>query len=213
MIVATRPVALYVLRAHRGRSTSDTAEADPVIPDSAQALTEACVQCARHSHSLLLESWIDGSFHTFDYFNNLYLLSVGTILAVSSLLNTPGSSKDRDDFELCLQLLTELKSNGNCAAVEFARHLGSMKNCMNNIDEPSQVLNGDNVNNLEMAVSSLGDIGMSYPSGSTPYNMTAGMALAEPSMQAFLAQTDPSFQQMDLSILQHELDGFYWPEG
>ncbi|KAK6086217.1 fungal specific transcription factor domain-containing protein [Seiridium cupressi] len=212
MIVATRPVALYMLRAHRGRWSADPAQTDVVIPDNVQALTEACIQCARHSHSILLDSWIAGSFLTFDYFDTLYIFSVATIFAVSSLLNGPGSSKDHDDFELSLQLLTELKGNGNCAAVEFCRHLESMKTCMSRIDQSTQESQRGNVNGLDMAVHGLGDIGMGYPSGNTPYNMTAGMALAEPSMQAFLAQTDPNFQQMDLSLLQHELDGFYWPE-
>lgn len=213
MIVATRPVALYTLRAYRDKWSSNTAQPKPTIPDNVQALTEACIQSARHSHSLLMESWTDGSFLTFDYFDTLYLFSVATILAVSSLLNSSGSSKDRDDFELSLQLLTELKDNGNCAAVEFSRHLESMKTCINRIEGSAQFSNGSSINAVDIRVAGLGDIGMGYPSGNTPYNMTAGMALAEPSMQAFLAQTDPNFQQMDLSIIQHELDGFFWPEG
>ncbi|KAH8198071.1 hypothetical protein TruAng_007743 [Truncatella angustata] len=213
MIVATRPVALYVLRAHRGTKTSTTGQSTPVIPDNAQALTDACVRCARHSHSLLMDSWVDGSFFTFDYFDTLNLFSVATILAVSSLLNAPGSSKDRDDFELSLQLLTDLKGNGNCAAVEFSRHLESMKACMNRIEDSEHISDVNDVDGLDITVPNFNGIGLPYASSSTTYNMTAGMALAEPSMQAFLAQTDPNFQQMDLSLLHHELDGFYWPEG
>lgn len=211
MIAATRPVALYVLRVHRGRGAPGTALANP-IPDNAQALTDACIRCARHSHSLLMESWVDGSFVTFDYSDTLYLFSVATILAVSTILNVPGSSKDRDDFELSTQLLMELKDSGNCAAVEFYRHLESMKLCMNKIDESLQGSNAGGVGGIGITVPNLGDISMNYTSGGTPYHMTAGMALAEPSMQAFLAQTDPNFQQMDPSLLQHEFDGFYWPE-
>ncbi|ETS84600.1 hypothetical protein PFICI_02625 [Pestalotiopsis fici W106-1] len=209
MIVATRPIALYMLRAQQNRWSSDVAQPSPEIPDNVQALTEACTQCARHSYSLLAESWVDGSFLTMDYFDTLYLFSAATILAVSSMLNTPGSSKDRDDFEFSLQLLLKLKSNGNCAAVEFSQHLESMKTWMAR-QMPAQ---SDVGSGLDIAVTGLGDAGMGFSSGSTPYNMTAGMALAEPSMQAFLAQSDPNFQQIDLSILQHEPEGFYWPEG
>lgn len=216
MIVATRPVALYMLRAQQNRwASTSAAEPSPEIPDNVQALTEACTQCARHSYSLLAESWVDGSFLTMDYFDTLYLFSAATILAVSSMLNTAGSSKDRDDFEFSLQLLLKLKSNGNCAAVEFSQHLESMKTWMARQVVPVQSSDvGSSGGGLDIAVAGLGDAaGMGFSSGSTPYNMTAGMALAEPSMQAFLAQSDTNFQQIDLSILQHEPEGFYWPEG
>ncbi|KAK6223336.1 hypothetical protein LQW54_000453 [Pestalotiopsis sp. IQ-011] len=221
MIVTTRPVALYMLRAQQNKwssASSTTREPSPDIPDNVQALTEACTQCARHSYSLLAESWVDGSFLAMDYFDTLYLFSAATILALSSLLRGPGSAKDRDDFDTALQLLLELRGSGNCAAVEFSQHLESMKAWMARQAgvKPVGVSGGGLGDDMAMSggLRGGGDAGgMGFSSGSTPYNMTAGMALAEPSMQAFLAQSDPNFQQIDLSILHHELDGFYWPEG
>ncbi|KAI4595290.1 hypothetical protein KJ359_006964 [Pestalotiopsis sp. 9143b] len=223
MIVTTRPVALYMLRAQQNKwsssASSATREPSPDIPDNVQALTEACTQCARHSYSLLAESWVDGSFLAMDYFDTLYLFSAATILALSSLLRGPGSAKDRDDFDTALQLLLELRGSGNCAAVEFSQHLESMKAWMARQAGVHPVgVGGSGALGDDMAMpgglGGGGDAGgMGFSSGSTPYNMTAGMALAEPSMQAFLAQSDPNFQQIDLSILHHELDGFYWPEG
>ncbi|KAI1843554.1 hypothetical protein JX266_010187 [Neoarthrinium moseri] len=216
MIVATRPVALYVLRAHRETWSMPNPAPKPNIPANVQTLTDACIRCARHSFSLLVDSWVDGSFLTFDYSPTLYLFSAATILSLSSLLQGQGSSKDRDDFELALQLTTELNQNGNCAAVEFERHLQAMKGCMKVFEESTQVsTHTDGIDSSGMVSQAPGSMGLDYALGTTTYNtgtFTAGMALAEPSMQAFLSQSDPNFQHMDISILQNDFDGFYWPE-
>lgn len=220
MIVATRPVALYVLRAERdAESANSTTARTPTIPENVHALADACLRCARHSCSVLLDSWLDGSFQTFHYFSTLYLFSAATVLALSSELKGKGSYKDRDDFELASQLMMELKQNGSLAAVELSRHLQAMRARMSNGEEDPTQPSGhrSNVGGLSMGPHmASGSTDSSYPSGGTSWNngalMSAGMALAEPSMQAFLSQTEPNFQHMDILFLQNGFEGIYWPE-
>jgi proline utilization trans-activator len=212
MIVATRPVALYVFRAQRDARLSTT---PANIPDNVQTLADACVRCARYSCSILLDSWLDGSFLTFEYFSTLYLFSAGSVLALSSQMKNKGSYKDREDFELASQLMTELKQSGNMAAVEFSRHFGSMESFMSSGGGGSTPLSGQG-NAATGPQASDGSTGSGHPSSDAPMNrsavMTAGMALAEPSMQAFLSLPEPNFQHMDMSFLQNDFDGFYWPD-
>ncbi|CAG8074489.1 unnamed protein product [Penicillium olsonii] len=125
IIVATRPILLHVLRfqiaASRGDSASSQASA------SAIALSEACVRCARHSVQLLAQSWIDGSFITFDCFFTQYLFSSLVILAISIKLEGADNQVDRDNFAQATQLLTELKDVGNFAAQEYCHHVEAIE--------------------------------------------------------------------------------------
>ena len=211
MVLATRPVLLYVL------STKLQAERDPnlrlqaEVPEDVQALAEACIRCSRHSYSLLMECWIDGSFSTFDYFNTQYLFSAATVLAISALLGGARSSKDKEDFELATQLLADLKQNGSFTATEFCQHIVAIKNSMSTV--PSWHQDHAQLSNVP-ASSGQSEIAYQLTDLSYPDSlMTAEMALAEPSVQAFLSQTDPSLQHMDLSMVDDGLGSFYWPDG
>ncbi|KAK9233971.1 hypothetical protein V1525DRAFT_102792 [Lipomyces kononenkoae] len=82
LILATRPVLLLVLRRHVAASRTPGAEAQ--IPDSSQAIADACIRCARQSSPLLTESWINGAFHVVDYFYTQHLFSATTRLANNS---------------------------------------------------------------------------------------------------------------------------------
>ncbi|KAH8901297.1 hypothetical protein GQ53DRAFT_835153 [Thozetella sp. PMI_491] len=212
VVLATRPVLLSVLRAHRDAWQSSTSTQDaPQIPENVQALADACIRCSKHSHRLLTEAWLDGSFSTFDYFNSQYLFTVATVLSISGLLQGPRSAKDEEDFQLATQLLAELKQNGSFAANEFHQHLVATEACIRAL--PARTENPGSTTSFTPVASSSDTITaqvaeVAYP---MPF-MTAEMALAEPSLQAFLAQNDPNLQHMDISILENGLDGFYWPE-
>ncbi|KAI3529766.1 fungal specific transcription factor [Colletotrichum filicis] len=103
------------------------------VPASAITLSEACIRCARHSIRLLTESWIDGSFATFDYFYTQYLFSALTILAASSLLqdSTSGAgttpNDDKEAFEESVRFLSQLRDAGNFAAMEYCHHVDVMR--------------------------------------------------------------------------------------
>ncbi|KAJ9644500.1 hypothetical protein H2199_003463 [Coniosporium tulheliwenetii] len=164
-------------------------------------------------HLSFNQAWIDGSFATFSYFNTQYLFSAATILAISSLLNDRDSQNDGDDFEAAAQFLTQLEQNGNFAAKEFCRHIDAMRVSMKAIsgrrDESSSDPRG-----VYPALTTPRMPGAIQEAG-LPYigsMVTAGMALAEPSLQELLSQPDFNLQFMDTPIYDDALQSLYWPE-
>ena len=205
MILATRPVLLHTLRMHKEANGNTPNTAEQTISNSVQALAEACVRCARHSYATLVESWIEGTFRTFDYFNTQYLFSAVTILAISSLIGVPESSKDREDFVFAGQLLGNLRDSGSFAATEFCRHIDAMKSDIH--DFLSNV--SPNPQEADVAVSA-DDQGQPTIMAQSPQLMTSGMALAEPSVEAFL-QSEQGLPQVDFFLDDAQLEGIYWP--
>jgi proline utilization trans-activator len=157
--------------------------------DNAQALADTCIQCARHSYNLLSESWLRGAFAVFDYFSTHYLFSCATVLAVSSLLGREDGHHDGDHFEVASQFLEQLQNNGNYCAREFYGHINAMKRSMDLLNSRGrETLTSKSTT---FASRELADI-RSIPRTST--FITAGMALAEPSLQEFLAQPNLDIQ-------------------
>lgn len=184
------------------------------VSSDVQALAEACIRCSRHSYSLLMECWIDGSYATFDYLNTQYLFSAATILAVSALLGGARSSKDEEDFEQAAELLADLDKNGSYAAKEYCQHVAAMKESIRVLPSRAQQRQ-EEASRAPIGIPVSGDPGVPYQLADLSYSgslMTAEMALAEPSLQAFLSQTDPNLQHMDMSMLDNGLGSFYWPE-
>lgn len=101
-------------------------QAESQIPDAAQTLAETCMGCARHSCSMLIESWTNGSLMIFDYFDTQHMFSSATILALSIFHNGNTSTSDKDRLECIEQFLSQLKSNGNFAASEFHQHISAI---------------------------------------------------------------------------------------
>ncbi|KIA75348.1 hypothetical protein HK57_00177 [Aspergillus ustus] len=121
VILATRPILLHVLRTHR--------ELNPV-PSSAVALADTCVRYARLSCQSLIDSWANGSFMIFDFFYIQYLFAAATVLGISSLLEGKDNQSDREQFDVAVQLLYQLKSVGNYAAAEFHSHIEAIERLM-----------------------------------------------------------------------------------
>lgn len=121
---------LHVFRTHKHlwSTTIPARNLKQEIGETMLALAEACIRCARHSHQLLTDCWIDGSFAIFDYTYTQYLFSATTILAISSLsVGRSDQEEDRDSFEYAYQFIDQLKRNGNFAAVEFWRHVDHIR--------------------------------------------------------------------------------------
>jgi hypothetical protein len=176
------------------------------VLESALALSETCIQCARHSYRLLTEAWINGSFALYDYFNTQYLFSASTILAISSLLGSTQSASDSDCFINAAELLEQLDQGGNFAAKEYGKHLVVMKLSVAKAHAREGGQTGSEVAPIE-ASTAIQDSTFAYP-GSI---MTAGMALAEPSLQELLAEPNLNLQLFDTPVF----DGMqtpYWPE-
>ncbi|TDZ20293.1 putative transcriptional regulatory protein [Colletotrichum orbiculare MAFF 240422] len=185
------------------------------VPASAITLAEACIRCARHSVRLLTDSWIDGSFATFDYFYTQYLFSALTILGASSLLEGPESRGDREAFEESARFLSQLRDAGNYAAQEYCHHVDVMKADLEAFHAKRMGLGTD----LSDARSFM-DESARLQSQSTafagslpirPLHTTAGMALAEPSLEELLAQPMLDLQFLESSFYD-DLQEFYWPD-
>ncbi|KAI8306072.1 putative transcriptional regulatory protein [Colletotrichum sp. SAR11_240] len=132
---------------------------------------------------------------------NQYLFSASTILAISSLLNGKESQNDREQFEEAAQFLSQLRDNGNFAAGEFCQHIDAMKAMMAaaHARRGGYSVAGDASTLLGDATATFGDA-MNIAQPFTAQNTTAGMALAEPSLQELLAQPILDLQFIDASI-------------
>ncbi|KIL88264.1 transcriptional regulatory protein [Fusarium avenaceum] len=106
LILATRPVLLYIFRQHISKATTTSTDSRP----PGQVVDVA-------------DSWVNGEFHIFDYSYVRYLFSSAIILAISSTLDRGTSPNDKDEFNLAIGFLQQLEQNGNPAAMEFYAHI------------------------------------------------------------------------------------------
>ncbi|CAG7942852.1 unnamed protein product [Penicillium nalgiovense] len=141
VILTTRPTLLHLLMtlSKKGKphpDTNNTSGAEPEreredvsVSQPVLTLSEACIHAARHSHSMILTRWINGSMPTFGYFHAHYLFSSALILAMSSFVPI-GSPTDMTGFDSALDLLRSMTDNGNLAAAEFYHNLEQVKVCL-----------------------------------------------------------------------------------
>ncbi|KAK7729500.1 hypothetical protein SLS57_001987 [Botryosphaeria dothidea] len=209
VVLATRPILLHVFRTYRESLRTPASSPTPPIPETAIALAEACIRCARHSYRLLTESWIDGAFATFGYFDTQYLFSAATILAISSLMNGKDAQSDGDHFETGAQFLGQLEHGGNFAAKEFCRHIDAMKLLMREAGGTGSYAVDASAAPSSNIPGAVQNEEIQYTPGSM---VTAGMALAEPSLQEFLSQPDIDLRFIDTSIYDSGLQSLYWPD-
>lgn len=137
----------------------------------------------------------------FDYFYTQYLFSAATNLALSSLLGSTQSQSDGDNFNTAVDIIRQLSQSGNFAAKEFCEHLDAMEESMEKIRNDGltqHIAPCAPIFSNETVVPFTGPM------------MTAGMALAEPSLQEFLAETDFAISDTDNSSFD-PLQTPYWP--
>ncbi|KAJ6181365.1 hypothetical protein N7485_000007 [Penicillium canescens] len=124
IILATRPILLYALIQSRNSSPADTNSTqskDQII----RTLGDACVHAARHTHSMIMEEWINGSLPIFGCFYADYLFSCALIMVVSSQLHDNRS--DFALFEMASEILHAMSGHGNLAATEFYDNLEGVR--------------------------------------------------------------------------------------
>jgi proline utilization trans-activator len=192
-----------------GTTPSDRA---PLISETALALSEACIRCARRSYRILTESWINGSFPTFDFTYTQYLFSASIILAISSLQN-PGPHNDGDDFEAAAQILNQLDQNGNFAAKEYSTHVETIIMIIKKITSDKSHVGHHHDPEPALAAND----GMSHPAQETrpPVDMaidTSSLTFTEPSLQDLLSQPTLDLEFLEPSIIDCDFQAFVWPE-
>lgn len=172
------------------------------MPAVLKGLAETCLQCARASYKLLLDSWIDGSFATFDYFSTQYLFSAATILAVAGPLGSPQQVEDRDNFETAVGILDQLNKNGNFAAKDYCAHLSAVKDSLAHFQARTEAAatatsvrrnSGDRADQADLGITS------------------TDMALSDPFLLEFLAQPDLDVGFIDPSIYDGSPYDPNWP--
>lgn len=221
VILTTRPTLLHLLITLKTgpRSTSRESVSKPVL-----TLSEACIHAARHSHSMILTRWINGTMPTFGYFHAHYLFSSALILAMSSFVPI-GNPSDMGGFDSALDLLRSMTENGNLAAAEFYHNLEQVKVCLDayrggrrggSSEAPvPTTASAPPVSGLASTLPVPGILpvmpenellagpGLEYAvQRETMAGYTTEMAFLEPTMQDFLAQSD-----IDLGLL-HPVDTF-----
>ncbi|KAJ0418611.1 fungal-specific transcription factor domain-containing protein [Aspergillus carlsbadensis] len=174
-ILATRPILLQVLRTHL--------ESSPV-PSSALTLSDTCVRYARHSCQLLVDSWTNGSFMIFDFFYTQYLFAAGTVLGISSMLEGKDRQSDREQFDVAVQLLSQLKNIGSFAAAEFHSHMEAIEQLME-----SRLAGADRIDNTLASTASDANAGDKF------------MGLSEPFLEGLLDQPIHDLEFIDASML------------
>ncbi|EYE90691.1 Zn(II)2Cys6 transcription factor [Aspergillus ruber CBS 135680] len=214
VILATRPILLHALYQHHKPTKT------PQMPQAVITLSEACIHAARHSHSLVVDEWINGSLPMYGYFYAQYLFSSTLTLVISSLLGSSaiGNTADTEALETGIEILHRMTDHGNLAAAEFYENLIRVKETLNpsttfadedyrenNIHEHN---NNSSVYNTPDAIVNLPDL----PNASTASGIgfTTEMAFLEPTMQEFLGRSGSDMdlvQPEDLSL--RELDS--WP--
>ncbi|KAI0899103.1 fungal-specific transcription factor domain-containing protein [Annulohypoxylon nitens] len=198
LIMATRPILLHVLRLQK-KAAQEGFQENHFHSDNTKALAEVCIQCARHSYTMVTDSWIAGTFYTYDYFNTQYLFSATTILAIASLINNLTAQKDREMFEFAGQLMRKLRDAGSYPATEFCRHLDGIEADIRNleqVDQTSQVANDEQQ-------------GENQPEA--PCFTPSGMIFTDPSICSFLSQNEFSPEQPGDFLDNLTLEGIYWP--
>ncbi|KAJ3461165.1 hypothetical protein MRS44_009718 [Fusarium solani] len=128
LILATRPVLLFVFRRHMEGSVATTA--DTSLPGHALEIADACIHSARQSFQLLSQCWVNGDFHVFNYSYVQHLFSAAVILAIAGALGRETSQNDNDEFDLASGFLQQLEQNGHFAAMEFYSHIKEIRSTL-----------------------------------------------------------------------------------
>ncbi|KAL4901872.1 hypothetical protein BDW74DRAFT_169845 [Aspergillus multicolor] len=131
VILTTRPTLLHLLKLTENSTPSSTVSPPETVSQPLQTLGEACIHAARHSYSIILTKWINGSLPVFGYFHAHYLFSASLVLAMSAFVPLPlGSPADLNAFETGLEVLASMSENGNLAASEFYHNLERVRGCL-----------------------------------------------------------------------------------
>lgn len=101
-----------------------------------------------------------------------------------------------------MELLRQLNQSGNFGAKEFCEHIDAMQRSMAAVrtDASTQDVTRTSIS-----------LDQEPPSSMTQPGLTAGMALADSSLQDFLAETNVDVQGFDNSLFD-DLGTLYWPE-
>ncbi|KAK4866816.1 hypothetical protein LT330_007979 [Penicillium expansum] len=205
IMLASRPILLHALIQATSPESVAEDSAQTNIRQTLKTLSDACIHAARHTHSLIVEEWTNGSVPIFGYFYAHYLFSSALIMVISSLVY-PENSNDFALFEAAFEILRAMSSHGNLAATEFFDNLECVKQCLDEMRGPeggnfhsdvSRAAESSTESLAVIAPNQLGLFGNTTASGiseaTVATNHANDMAFLGESMEEFLAQPDVDF--------------------
>lgn len=212
-MLASRPVLLYALIHSTCSEPLEEDSAHTNIRQTLKTLSDACIHAARHTHSLIVEEWTNGSLPIFGYFYAHYLFSSALIMVISSQVY-PENGGDFALFEAAFEILRAMSNHGNLAATEFYDNLECVRQCLEKQggSESGPSLQFDqsfatDQSGAHPSVPSLSrrrpsDLGLmrSVPEAIAPGALTNDMSFLGESMEEFLAQPDVDFDLLDPSL-------------
>ncbi|CAN9323731.1 unnamed protein product [Alternaria alternata] len=117
---------------------------------------------------------------------------------------SPRSQADGDDFNNAVELLRQLAQSGNYGAKEFVKHMDAIEQSMQLVADTSFALDRPQQPSVASAEQLL------PPSSEA---MTAGMALADPSLRYFLSESDLDLQAFSNPALDELQTPYWWADG
>ncbi|OQD83111.1 hypothetical protein PENANT_c018G10763 [Penicillium antarcticum] len=214
IMLASRPVLLYALIQTTYSEPPEEDAAHPNIRQTLKTLSDACIHAARHTHSLIVDEWTNGSLPVFGYFYAHYLFSSALIMVISSQVY-PENSGDFSLFEAAFEILRAMSNHGNLAATEFYDNLECVRQRLDqqgaSESRPSLQFDRSFVNDQSGAHPSMmptllggrpSDLSLvgSVPEAIAPGNLTNDMSFLGEGMEEFLAQPDVDFDFLDPSM-------------
>jgi hypothetical protein len=135
VILATRPIFFPCLRAHHEASKKGHSNGPRPLSELVEGLSEACVNAARTSSSIIAQLRCNRDLATYGFFDALSIFSSTLILMMSSTMQYKSHDGDRGKVETSLKLLRAMRDDGNIPAHNYYDQLMQLKDDLDNAVE------------------------------------------------------------------------------
>ncbi|RAL12954.1 Zn(II)2Cys6 transcription factor [Aspergillus homomorphus CBS 101889] len=201
VILATRPILLHALFQSGHREDAED------LPQPVITISDACTHAARHSHSLIIEEWVNGSLPMHGYFYTQYLFSSCIALVISGLLPSLGNPADLEALETATEILHRMGDHGNLAAAEFYENIKRVKQALpadlTDMHEGQEPRSHTPWLSIPSALTTAADTELETHNAGilSASNSATEMAFLEPTMQDFLGTSDYNMDLINPSDL------------
>jgi hypothetical protein len=119
----------------------------------------------------------------FDFFYTQYLFAAATVLGISSMLEVKDRQNDKEQFDVAVHLLSQLKDIGSFAAAEFHSHIEAIEQLMH-----MRRADGKSVSDKLPSTAIVGDARDDF------------ITLSDPFLEGLLDQPMPDLEFIDASM-------------
>jgi proline utilization trans-activator len=224
-MLTTRPIFFPCLRAYHEASKKGCSAAPRPLSDLVEGLSEACVNAARTSSSIIAQLWTNGDLATFGFFDALSIFSSTLILMMASTIQYKAQEGDHDRVVTSLSLLKDMRDGGNMPAHNYYDQLVQLKRDLDHAAEQVRGnhtmprSDGDQSHGIHLPVAaSGGELGIAHrgtpgllhdgQTSSAIGNYDTARVLNDPYIQNFLNQQQPYVQSLTDAIPSFPPDDF-----